>query len=79
MNIVTNMQKFTLLLPCLGNRSLSVDDEEELLYGDSSLVQDAALQEAQLSNIRRTRYLEIILVINLNGNLPGNYEFLLKV
>ena len=55
------MQTFTLMLSCIDNRSLSVDDEEELLYGDSSLVQDAALQEAQLSNIRRPRYLGIYL------------------
>ena len=51
------------MLSCIDNRSLSVDDEEELLYGDSSLVQDAALQEAQLSNIRRPRYLGIYLFI----------------
>ena len=57
------MQTFTLMLSCIDNRSLSVDDEEELLYGDSSLVQDAALQEAQLSNIRRPRYLGIYLFI----------------
>ena len=57
------MQTFTLMLSYIDNRSLSVDDEEELLYGDSSLVQDAALQEAQLSNIRRPRYLGIYLFI----------------
>ena len=57
------MQTFALMLSCIDNRSLSVDDEEELLYGDSSLVQDAALQEAQLSNIRRPRYLGIYLFI----------------
>ena len=57
------MQTFTLMFSCIDNRSLSVDDEEELLYGDSSLVQDAALQEAQLSNIRRPRYLGIYLFI----------------
>jgi len=37
-------------------KSLSVDDEEDLLYGESSLMNDAAMQEAQLANIRRPSF-----------------------